>query len=96
MSLVIDFMLLTLAVGVESQWCCYLRVHEAEWKAHGDGEEPHEDDLEGDSLPGFIASKLHRVPQTEVAVHADGAQVHDGSCAEQHVQTDPCQTVDGR
>lgn len=55
-------MLFTVAVGVEGHWRCYLRVHEAEWKAHGDGEEPHEDDLEGNSPPGFIASELHRVP----------------------------------
>lgn len=85
-----------LIVLAKCNWYCYLRVHEAERKAHGDGEKPHEDNLEGDSPPGFIASELHWVPQAEVAVHADGAQVHYGGCAEQYVQTDPCQTVDGR
>jgi hypothetical protein len=71
----------------------HLGVHEAERHAHGDGEQPDEDDLEHDPSPGLVASEAHGVAQAEEAVHADGAQVHDGGGAEQHVEAHPCQAV---
>lgn len=72
----------------------YLRVHEAERQTHGNGEQPHEDNLEGDPLPGLVPPELHGVAQAKVAVHTDGTQVHDGGRAEQDVQAYPCQAVD--
>jgi hypothetical protein len=71
----------------------HLGVHEAERHAHGDGEQPDEDDLEHDPSPGLVASEAHGVAQAEEAVHADGAEVHDGGGAEQHVQAHPRQAV---
>lgn len=73
-----------------------MRVHEAEWEAHGDGQQPHEHNLEGDSTPRLVAAEAHRIAEAEVAVHGYGAQVHDGSRAEQYVQAHPNQAVHRR
>lgn len=83
------------SMGRETEMCrfLYLRVHEAERQAHGDGQQPHEHDLEGDAPAGLVAAEAHRVAQAEVPVHGDGAQVHDGGGAEEHVQADPHEAV---
>jgi len=74
----------------------HLGIHQAQRQADGDAEEPHEADLQRDSLLGLVTAELHGVSQAQVAVHTDGAQVHYARRAEQHVQEDPDEAVNRR
>lgn len=71
------------------RWKTYLGIHEAQRQAHGYRQQPHEYDLKYDSAPRLVPAELHRIPQAQVSVHADRAQVHYASRAEQYVQAYP-------
>lgn len=72
----------------------YFRVHETQWQTHGNRQEPYECDFQYHSPSGLVPAEFHWISQTQVPVHAYGAQVHYASRAEQHVQTYPCQAID--
>lgn len=54
---------------------------------YGDG--PDSGDLHHRFGSGVEAAVLDGVPDGDVAVQRDGAQVHDGGGGEEHVQVDP-------
>lgn len=71
----------------------YLRVHQTERQAHGNGQQPDDGDFDGDARARLVAAESHRVAERQVAVDRYRAQVHYAGRAEQHVQADPQQTV---
>lgn len=67
----------------------HLGIHEAQRQTHRYRQQPDEYDLEYDSASSLVPAELHRISQAQVSVHADRAQVHYASRAEQHVQAYP-------
>lgn len=64
-------------------------MHEAQGQAHRYRQQPYEHDFQYNSSARLVSSEFHWVPEAQVTVYADRAQMHYASRAEQYVQTYP-------